>query len=75
MHVGYTRHDHKDAPCNCERVAAEEQVSSSDAVEAQRSVDGSLKENLFDDSQSKDLQPIRDEMNEQVEVSAQSMDD
>ena len=47
MNVGYTRYDHKDAPCNRERVEAMERESSSDEIEAQMSVDGSLQEDLF----------------------------
>ena len=35
MHVGYTRYDHKDAPCNRERVEAVERELSSDNVDAQ----------------------------------------
>ncbi len=75
MLVGYTRHDHKEAACNSEHAAAEERVSSSDEVEAQISIDGSLQEDLFEDNQTKDLQQVRDAMNAQEEVSEPSMDD
>ncbi len=44
MFVGYTRHDHRGAACNREREAAVERESSSDYIEAQMSVDGSLQE-------------------------------
>ena len=75
MHVGYTRYDHKDAPCNRERVEAVERELSSDEVEAQMSVDGSLQENLFSDNQAQDPQPDRDAMDARVEVQKLSMDD
>ena len=54
MQVGYTRHNHKDAPCNRERVAAVERELSSDEVKAQISVKGSLHEDLFGDKQAQD---------------------
>ncbi len=75
MLVGYTRHDHKDATCNRERAAAEEQVSCSDKVGARMSIDWSLHEDLFKGNQTQDLQQIRDAMNVQEEVSEPSMDD
>ena len=75
MHVGYTRYDHKDAPCIRERVGAVERELSSDEVEAQMSVDGSLHENLFCDDQAQDQQPDRDAMDARVEVQEPSMDD
>ena len=75
MLVGYTSHDHKDAACNSERVAAEERVSSSDDIEARMSIDGSLQEDLIGDNQAQDLQQVRDAMNAQEEVSEPSMDD
>ncbi len=75
MLVGYTRHDHKDAACNCERAAAEERVSSSNEVKARMSIDGSLQEDLFGDHQTQDLQEVRDVTNAQEEVSEPSMDD
>ncbi len=68
MLVGYTRHDHKDAACNRERVAAEERVSSRDEIEARMSIDWSLQEDLFGDNQAQDLQQVRDAMNAQDEV-------
>ena len=71
MHVGYTRYDHKDAPCNRERVAAAERELSSDEVEAQMSVDGSLQEDLFGDNQAQDPQPV----DARVEVQEPSMND
>ncbi len=77
MLVGYTRHDHKDAACNSERVAAEERVSSSDEIEARMSIDGSLQDDLFGDNQAQegqDLQQVTDAMNAQEEVSEPSMD-
>ena len=73
--VGYTRHDHKDAPCNRERVAAVERELSSDEVKAQMSVDGSMHEDLFGDNQAQDLQPDRDAIDARVEVQELSMDD
>ena len=75
MQVGYTRHNHKDAPCNRERVAAMERELSSDEVEAQMSVDGSPHEDLFGDNQAQDQQTDRDAMHARVEVQEPSMDD
>ena len=75
MQVGYTRFDHKDAPSNRERAAAVERELSSDEVEAQMSVDGSLHEDLFGDNQAQDPQPDRDAMNARVEAQEPSMDD
>ena len=75
MQVGYTRYDPKDATCNRERVAAVERELSSDEVEAQMSVDGSLQEDLFGDNQAQDLQPDRDAMDVRVEVQEPSMVD
>ena len=75
MHVGYTRHDRKDAPCNRERIAAVERELSSDEVEAQMSVDGSLHEDLFGDNQAQDPQSDRDAMHARVEAQEPSMDD
>ncbi len=75
MLIGYTRHDHKDAACYSEREAAKERLSSSNDIEAQMSVDGSLQENLFDNNQDQYLQQVRDAMNVQEEVSEPSMDD
>ncbi len=74
MLVGYTRHNHKDAACNRERVAAEELVSSSDKVETRMSIEWNLQENLFGDNQAQDRQQGRDAMNVQEEVSEASMD-
>ena len=68
MHVGYTRYDHKDAPCNRERVEAVEQELSSDNVDAQMSVDGSMHDDLFGKDQAQDPQPDRDAMDARVEV-------
>ena len=68
MQVGYTRYDHKDASCNRERTASVERELSSDEVEAQTSLDGSLQEDLFGDNQAQDLQSDRDAMNPRVEV-------
>ena len=50
---------------------------SSDEVEAQMSVAGSLQEDLFGDNhlQAQDQQPNRDAMDARVEVQEQSMDD
>ena len=75
MHVGYTRYDHKDAACNRERAAAVDRELSSDEVEAQMSVDGSLHEDLFGDNQAQDPQPDIDAMDARVEVQEPSMDD
>jgi hypothetical protein len=72
MHVGYTRYDRTNAPCNRERTTAVEREFSSDNVEAQMSVDGSLKENLFCDNQAQDQQSDRNAMNAQIETSEQS---
>ena len=74
MHVGYTRYDHKDAACNRERVGAVERELSSDEIEAQTSVDGSMHEELFGDDQAQDPQPDRDAMDARVEVQDPSMD-
>ena len=52
MQVGYSHYNHKDAPCNRECVAAVERELSSDEVEEQMSVDGSLHEDLFGDNQA-----------------------
>ena len=68
MHVGYTRYDHKDAACNRERVGAVERELSSDNVDAQMSVDGSMHDNLFGEDQAQDPQPDRDAMDARVEV-------
>ncbi len=53
-----------------QRVVAEERVSSSDDIEARRSIDGSLQEDLFGDNQDQDLQQVRDVMNAQEEALA-----
>ena len=74
MHVGYTRYDHKDAACNRERVGAVERELSSDEIEAQMSVNGSMHEELFGDDQAQDPQPDRDAMDARVEVQDPSMD-
>ena len=52
-----------------------ERELSSDEVEAQMSVDGSLHENLFGDDQAQHPQPDRDAMDARVEVQEPSMDD
>ena len=75
MQVGYTRYDYKDVSCNWERAASVERELSSDDVEAQMSVDGSMHENLFGDDQAQDPQPDRDAMDARVEVQEPSMDD
>ena len=75
MLVGYTSHYHKDTACNSECEVSEERVSSSDDIEAQMSVDGSLQEDLFGDNHDQYLQQVRDVMNAQEEVSEPSMDD
>ena len=75
MHVGYTRYDHKDAPCNCERVEAVERELSSDNVDAQMSVDWSMHDDLFGEDQAQDPQPDRDAMDARVVVPDPSMDD
>ncbi len=64
-----------DAPCNRERVAAVERDLSSDEVEVQKSVDGSLNENLFGDNQAHDPQSDRAAMDARVELSEPSMND
>ena len=75
MHAEYTRYDHKDAACNREREASMERELSSDRVEAQMSVDGSMHEELFGDNQAQDPQPDRDAMDARVEAQEPSMDD
>ena len=75
MHVGYTRYDHKDAPCDRERVEALERELSSDNADAQMSVDGSMHDNLFGEDQAQDQQPDRDAMDARVVVPDPSMDD
>ena len=52
-----------------------ERELSSDDVEAQMSVDGSMQENLFCDDQAQDPQPDRDAMDARVGVPKPSMDD
>ena len=52
-----------------------ERESSSDEVEAQRLVDGSLHEDFFGDNQAQDPQSDRDAMNARVEVQEQTVDD
>ncbi len=54
---------------------SEQTVSSSDEVQARMSVDRSLQEDLFGDSQAQDLLQVRDAMHAQDEVSEPSMDD
>jgi hypothetical protein len=75
MHVGYTRYDNTDAPCNQERAAAVERELSSDDVEARMSVAWSRNEHLFGDSQVQDPQSDRDTIDARVEISEQTMDD
>ena len=77
MLVGCIRYDHRDAQCNRERAVAVERELSSDEVEAQMSVDGSLNENLFSDHQVQDPQTDRDAMDTRAdsEVSEPTMDD
>ena len=60
--------------CTMQPGAVERELSS-DEVEAQMSVDGSLQENLFSDNQAQDPQPDRDAMDARVEVQELSMDD
>ena len=50
MLVGFTRYEHKNLQHNKERAASVERESSSDEVESRTSVDGTMTEDLFDDS-------------------------
>ena len=72
IHVGYTRYDHKDAPCNRERVEAVERELSSDNVDAQMSVDGSMNEDLFGADQAQDPQPDRDAMDARAKLKTET---